>query len=115
MATVHYDKSDHIVIMTMEGDNDLNIGMGGAHLHDRIADYAADDDLWCAIITGAGTRAFSAGGDAKRRSAMLAGEIDAPTDDWWRSGEPNIINGLEMWKPIIAAVNGYCLGGAFAL
>src|SRR5207253_6011407 len=70
---------------------------------------------WCAIITGAGTRAFSAGGDAKRRSAMLAGEIDAPADDWWRSGEPNVITGLEMWKPIIAAVNGYCLGGAFAL
>ena len=75
---VHYDKrDDHIVVMTLEGDNDLNIGTVNAGLHDRIDEYAADDDLWCAIVTGAGTRAFSAGGDAKRRSAMLAGEIES--------------------------------------
>ncbi len=117
MATVHYEKRDnHIVVMTLEGDNDLNIGVTGAGLHDRIDDYAADDDLWCAIITGAGTRAFSAGGDANQRARMLAGEIEAPRDEVWNAaGRPNIITGLEMWKPIIAAVNGYCLGAGFAL
>jgi len=28
MSTIHYEKRGHIVIMTMEGDNDLNIGVG---------------------------------------------------------------------------------------
>ena len=115
MPTIHYEKRDHVVVMTMEGDNDLNIGVVNAALHDRIDEYAADDDAWCAIITGAGTRAFSAGGDAKRRAAMIAGEIQSPVDETWSTARPNIITGMEMWKPIVAAVNGYCLGAAFAL
>jgi enoyl-CoA hydratase/carnithine racemase len=115
MPTIHYEKRDHIVIMTMEGDNDLNIGVVSAPLHERIDEYAADDDAWCAILTGAGTRAFSAGGDAKQRAAMLAEDAPSPAQDLWSSARPNIITGLEMWKPIIASVNGYCLGAGFAL
>src|SRR4051794_11715902 len=98
MPTIHYEKRDHVVIMTMEGDNDLNIGVVNAELHERIDEYAADDELWCAIITGAGQRAFSAGGDAKRRAAINAGEITEPTEgnegSWSR---PTIVTGLEMW------------------
>jgi enoyl-CoA hydratase/carnithine racemase len=114
---VHYEKrDDHIVIMTMEGDNDLNIGVVNAGLHDRIDEYAADDDLWCAIITGAGQRAFSAGGDMNRRAAFNAGEIQLPTQMAnLYSSRQTIINGLDIWKPIVAAVNGYCVGGAFGL
>lgn len=102
--------------MTMEGDNDLNIQVVNAGLHDRINEYAADDDLWCAIITGAGTRAFSAGGDMKRRAAFNAGEIELPAEtNALYSSRRTIISGLEIWKPLIAAVNGYCIGGAFGL
>ena len=117
VPTVRYEKrDDHIVIMTMEGDNDLNIGVVNAGLHDRIDKYAADDDLWCAIITGAGQRAFSAGGDMKRRAAFNAGEIELPAQmASLYSSRKTIITGLDIWKPIIAAVNGYCVGGAFGL
>ena len=38
MATVHYEKRDRVVLITMEGDNDLNIGMVGAEFHARLAD-----------------------------------------------------------------------------
>ncbi len=115
MATIHYDKRDHIVIITMEGDNDLNIGVVSGELHERIDEYAADDELWCAIITGAGTRAFSAGGDANRRAAMIAGEVQSTPDEVSRAFRPTIVAGLDMWKPIIAAVNGYCIGAGFGL
>src|SRR5579871_2500323 len=102
--------------MTMEGDNDLNIGVVNAGLHDRIDEFAADDEAWCAIITGAGQRAFSAGGDAKRRAAFNAGEIDIPAQaNTAFTTRPTILSGLELWKPLIAAVNGYCLGAALGL
>src|SRR5947208_180859 len=116
MPEIRYEKRlDHIVVITMEGDNDLNIGVVSTDLHDRIDQYGADDDLWCAIITGAGTRAFSAGGDANRRAAMIAGAVQAPTDQAPSGPRPNIITGMELWKPIIAAVNGHCLGAGLAL
>ena len=66
MAKLHYDKHGHTVVITMEGDNDLNLGMTTDAMDHRLAEYADDDDLrWC-IVTGAGTRAFSAGANLKR-------------------------------------------------
>ena len=69
MAQVHYDKQGRILVLTLEGDNDLNIGTVGPALYDRLEEYAADDDLWCCIITGAGQRAFSAGGNLQVMAA----------------------------------------------
>jgi E-phenylitaconyl-CoA hydratase len=70
-----------------------------------------DNEIRCAIITGAGDKAFSAGADIKSF-------LTAPTDLWdmWLTQRDQLLNrGLEIWKPIIAAVNGYCLGGGMTL
>lgn len=112
MATVHYEKHGYVVLITMEGDNDLNLGMTMGPLHERLADYAADDELRCAIITGAGTRAFSAGGNLK--NAAESGRIGGMSSVWDPS-PLTIINGLELRKPIIAAVNGYAIGAGCML
>jgi E-phenylitaconyl-CoA hydratase len=64
-----------------------------------------------AIITGAGERAFSVGADLK----SFAGS-PAPLDQAWQPQKDMLLNrGLEIFKPIIAAVNGYCLGGGMTL
>ena len=64
-----------------------------------------------AIITGAGDRAFTAGADLKRT-------IPRQPEMWefWQTQHDQILNrGLEVWKPVIAAVNGYCLAGGMTL
>lgn len=71
-----------------------------------------DPDVWAAIVRGAGDRAFSSGADLEKTIRPGEGEWDA----FWRTQEDMILNrGLEVWKPIIAAVNGYCLAGGMTL
>lgn len=64
-----------------------------------------------AIVTGAGDKAFSAGADLKSFTA------DAPPlADALLTQQGQLLNrGLEVWKPVIAAVNGGCLGGGTTL
>jgi E-phenylitaconyl-CoA hydratase len=70
-----------------------------------------DVDIRVAIVTGAGDRSFSTGADIKSF-------LTAPTElrDMWLTQREQLLNrGLEVWKPIIAAVNGYCLAGGMTL
>lgn len=67
--------------------------------------------LYCAIVTGAGEQSFCAGADIKE---VLGARIEL--SDLWQTQEQPLLNrGLEVWKPVIAAVNGYCLGGGMTL
>ena len=77
-----------------------------AHIElDRAFDlYAADPALRVAIVTGAGERAFCVGTDLK--SLAVTGDYDYPP-----GGFAGITKRFDLWKPVIAAVNGLCLGG----
>lgn len=72
-------------------------------------DYMADDGLWVAILTGAGDRAFCAGSDLKYRTA----EADEATLRQPLRAQAHVLD--HCWKPIIAAINGYALGGGLEL
>lgn len=74
-------------------------------LKEALEDFRDDPDLWVGILTGAGDKAFSAGADLKSRGTPTV------LDNYFGNSDRDLITlGLNLWKPLIAAINGYCLG-----
>lgn len=74
-------------------------------------DFAVNDDAWIAILTGAGDKAFCAGSDIKQNFTAAP----EPADAFDSAGRDDLMHGLDVWKPIIAAVNGHCNGGGLEM
>jgi dehydration protein DpgD len=111
---VIYERRGHVAYVTLNRPARMNALDRHSHeeLMEIFDDFAADDDAWLAIITGAGERAFCAGNDLKATAqASAKGErrVDA------RSRFAAITRGYHSPKPLIAAVNGVALGGGFEI
>jgi enoyl-CoA hydratase/carnithine racemase len=111
--TVLYELDGHVATITYNRPDALNAINGEMRrgLNDAFARFRDDEDAWVAIVTGAG-KAFCAGADLPD-GAGSTGEF---AGTFWEKPTINSFeSGWEIFKPVIAAVNGHCIGYGLTL
>ena len=110
---IDFKLEDHVATITINRPERMN-AMDTEHYNALSAAWVRvrdDPEVRVAIVTGAGEKSFSAGADLK----SFVG-AQPPLSELLLTQKNQILNrGLEVWKPIVAAVNGYCLGGGMTL
>ncbi len=113
LKNIIYEKKGRLAYVTINRPERRNAidGDTSQELYDAFNDFKEDDELWVAILTGAGDVAFSAGADLRAMAEAFAGgkalRMDVPFG--------GITRRFECWKPMIAAINGFCLAGGLEL
>jgi enoyl-CoA hydratase len=122
---IHYQRDDdHIVRITIERPEARNSADMEHFKQLRMAweRFDDDDEAWVAVITGVGD-AFFTGADlktyvpeitkvAERIQKEGLSEVDGYRLD---DGTKSVLRGAKIWKPIIAAVNGFCTAGGMEM
>jgi enoyl-CoA hydratase/carnithine racemase len=110
--SIVYEKEGKIAIFTIDRPQAFNAMNMEAlqELNEAMVDFRDDPELWVGIITGTGEKAFCVGADIKETLSFMKEHSSSP---WAFPDTP--MRGLELWKPLIAAINGMALGGGLEI
>jgi enoyl-CoA hydratase/carnithine racemase len=109
---IEYKKDGKTAIITINRPEALGAltVKGHEELYEALVSFRDDDALLAAIFTGTGDKAFCSGVDIKDMLPFIKKTADKP----WQQVD-TMMRGLDIWKPIIAAINGLALGGGLEM
>jgi len=110
------EKRNHLTIISINRPQVMNALHPPANqeMDQAFNEFSEDPNAWVAILTGTGDRAFSAGNDLKWQ-AQHGGQAVRDSVAALKGGLGGITRRYDCFKPIIAAVNGFALGGGFEI
>jgi enoyl-CoA hydratase/carnithine racemase len=109
---VDFEVKGHVAYITLNRPEAMNsLDPGAIESLDRIWQEVKDDpSVRVSVLTGAGPKSFCTGTDMKNTPAPT----ECMAAIYLREGQP-ILPRMKMWKPIIAAINGYAVGGGLEI
>ncbi len=110
-SEIKYEKNGRTAVVTIDRADAMNAltpaMLGG--LDDAMAEFEADDEMLCAVLTASGSKAFCTGMDLKEAMPLLTSGDEMGYEDHTKR------QFTDVFKPIIGAVNGYCIAGGLEM